>query len=46
MKNSFNYVAHGGKLVFVGHTKQDIAFNNPLFHSREMTILGNKRTNM
>lgn len=33
MKNSFNYVAHGGKLVFVGHTKQEISFDNPLFHS-------------
>ena len=40
MKNAFNYVAHGGKLVFVGHTKDDISFNNPLFHSREMTVLG------
>ena len=38
MKNSFNYVAHGGKLVFVGHTKQDIAFNNPLFLTLTLTL--------
>jgi len=42
MKNSFNYVAHGGKLVFVGHTKQEVSFDNPLFHSREMTLLGSR----
>jgi len=42
MKNSFNYVAHGGKLVFVGHTKTEISFDNPLFHSREMTVLASR----
>ena len=42
MKNAFNYVAHGGKLVFVGHTKNDVSFHNPLFHSREMTIIASR----
>jgi len=42
MKNSFNYVAHGGKLVFVGHTKEKIEFDNPLFHSHEMTLIASR----
>lgn len=42
MKNSFNFVSHGGRLVFVGHTKLDVSYNNPLFHSREMTIMGSR----
>jgi len=42
MQNSFNYVGHGGKLVFVGHTKNQISFDNPLFHSHEITIMGSR----
>lgn len=42
MKNAFNYVAHGGKLVFVGHTKEKIEFDNPLFHSHEMTLIASR----
>jgi len=42
MQNAFQMVAHGGKLVFVGHTKTKISFDNPLFHAREMTILGSR----
>ena len=39
MNGAFNYVAHGGKLVFVGHTKASLSVDNPLFHSREMTVM-------
>jgi len=42
MQNAFQMVAHGGKLVFVGHTKEKISFDNPHFHAREMTILGSR----
>jgi len=42
MQKAFEYVAHGGRLVFVGHTKEDVKFNNPLFHSREMTVMGSR----
>jgi threonine dehydrogenase-like Zn-dependent dehydrogenase len=42
MKGSFQYVSHGGRLVFVGHTKLEVAYNNPLFHSREMTVMGSR----
>jgi hypothetical protein len=33
-------VAHGGRLVFVGLTKLTVSFDNPLFHSREITLMG------
>jgi 2-desacetyl-2-hydroxyethyl bacteriochlorophyllide A dehydrogenase len=42
MKKSFEFVAHGGKLVFIGHTKLQVEYHNPLFHSREMTIMGSR----
>ena len=42
MKASFQYVSHGGHLVFVGHTKLEISYDNPLFHSREMTVMGSR----
>ena len=42
MEKAFEFVAHGGRLVFVGHTKKVISFSNPLFHQREMTILGSR----
>jgi len=42
MKAAFNYVAHGGRLVFVGHTKETVSFENPLFHAREMTVMASR----
>lgn len=42
MEGAFSYVAHGGKLVFVGHQKGPVSFENPLFHSREMTVLASR----
>lgn len=42
MENAFNWVGHGGKLVFVGHTKLDVSFNNPLFHSHEMSVMASR----
>lgn len=42
MNSAFDYVAHGGKLVLVGHIKGDITFSDPLFHSREMTLLASR----
>ena len=32
-------VAHGGRLVFVGHHPGELSFSNPLMHGREMTVL-------
>lgn len=42
MAGAFNWVAHGGTLVYVGLVKQDVSFHDPLFHSREMTLMGSR----
>ena len=42
MQAAFDYVAHGGALILVGHIKGDIRFSDPLFHSREMTLLASR----
>ncbi|HEY3289979.1 MAG TPA: zinc-binding alcohol dehydrogenase family protein [Anaerolineae bacterium] len=42
MMGAFQYVAHGGRLVFVGLMQGDITFHDPLFHRREMTILSSR----
>ncbi len=42
MHAAFDYVAHGGTLVLVGHVKGDITFSDPHFHSREMSLLASR----
>ncbi|MCM3410851.1 zinc-binding alcohol dehydrogenase family protein [Metabacillus litoralis] len=42
MTKSFNYVAHGGKLVYVGLVKGDITFSDPDFHKKELTLMGSR----
>jgi threonine dehydrogenase-like Zn-dependent dehydrogenase len=42
MQDAFNYVAHGGKLVFVGLFSGDLTFKDPDFHSREITLLSTR----
>lgn len=42
MNRSFEYVASGGTLAFVGLTKEVVRFDNPEFHRREMTILSSR----
>ena len=42
MSNALNFVAHTGKLVFVGITTQEISFLHPLMHRREMTLLASR----
>ncbi|MEM7536259.1 MAG: zinc-binding alcohol dehydrogenase family protein [Chloroflexota bacterium] len=42
MNKSFEYVAHGGKLVFVGLVQADISFNDPYFHSHEITLMSSR----
>ncbi len=44
MKNAFNYVAFGGKLVFVGLFIGDVTFHDPLFHRREITLLASRNS--
>jgi len=42
MNRSFDYLAAGGKLVFVGLVKDDITFSDPEFHRREMTVMSSR----
>jgi threonine dehydrogenase-like Zn-dependent dehydrogenase len=42
MMASFDFVAHGGRLVFVGLFPGDISFHDPDFHSHEMTIMSSR----
>jgi len=42
MCNAFNYVAHTGRLVFVGIVVNEVSFSDPLFHRREMTLFASR----
>ena len=42
MSNAFEYVAHTGKLVFVGITTDEVHFAHPLMHRREMTLFASR----
>jgi 2-desacetyl-2-hydroxyethyl bacteriochlorophyllide A dehydrogenase len=42
MMQTFNYVAHGGRIVFVGLFQGDVTFNDPNFHRRELSILATR----
>lgn len=42
MQSAFSHVAHGGTLVLVSVVKDDIAFADPEFHKREMTLVGSR----
>ena len=42
MNQAFEYVAHGGKLTFVGLVQADVTFHDPFFHRREITLLASR----
>jgi len=44
MEAAFNFVAAGGKLVFVGLFQGDYTFNDPSFHRREITLLATRNS--
>ena len=44
MAESFRYVAHGGRLVFVGLFQGEVAFHDPDFHRRELTLLASRNS--
>lgn len=46
MTGAFDLVGHGGSLLYVGLVKGDITFNDPNFHSREMTLMGSRNATM
>ncbi len=39
MSNAFGYITHGGRLVFVGITTDEVRFRHPVFHRPEGTLL-------
>lgn len=42
MERSFDFVASGGRLVLVGICPSKIAFSDPEFHRRELTLLSSR----
>lgn len=44
MHRTFQLVAHGGRLVFVGLFQGDVTFYDPDFHRSEMTLLSSRNS--
>ncbi|MCS4436490.1 zinc-binding alcohol dehydrogenase family protein [Aquiflexum gelatinilyticum] len=44
MKNTFDYVAFGGKIVFIGLYQGDFTFFDPLFHKKEITLMASRNS--
>ncbi len=44
MIGSFRYVAHGGRVIFVGLVLADISFHDPDFHRKELTLLATRNS--
>ncbi|MBI4552187.1 MAG: zinc-binding alcohol dehydrogenase family protein [Candidatus Latescibacteria bacterium] len=42
MTAALQYVANGGRVIFVGITQETVSFQGPEFHRREMTILSSR----
>ncbi len=42
MQASFHFVASAGRLVYIGFQREEVAFPNPEFHRREMTIMSSR----
>ncbi len=42
MTDAFQYVAHGGKLIYVGLVNDHIRFYDPDFHKKEITLLASR----
>jgi len=44
MEASFDYPAHGGRLVLVGLAQARISFDDPQFHRRELTVFASRNS--
>lgn len=42
MAGTFELVAHGGRIVFVGLFQGEVCFDDPNFHQRELTLMGSR----
>lgn len=44
MKNTLDFVAFGGKIVFIGLFQGDFTFFDPLFHRKEITLMASRNS--
>ena len=44
MAGAFDLAAHGGRIVFVGLFQGELAFNDPNFHRRELTVCASRNS--
>jgi threonine dehydrogenase-like Zn-dependent dehydrogenase len=44
MQRAFQYVSHGGRLIFVGLGQFDITFHDPAFHRKELTLMSSRNS--
>lgn len=42
MENAFDFVAHGGKLVYIGLFQGEVSFHDPTFHKKELTLIASR----
>ena len=42
MMKAFNYVCAGGTIVYVGLVRSDITFNDPVLHTKEITLMSSR----
>jgi 2-desacetyl-2-hydroxyethyl bacteriochlorophyllide A dehydrogenase len=42
MMNAIHYAAHGGRVIYVSLVQADISFSDPLFHKKELTLMGSR----
>src|SRR5699024_9355912 len=42
MEQAFEYVSHGGRLVYIGLFRGDIVFHDPDFHKKELALLASR----
>ncbi|GMA61962.1 zinc-binding alcohol dehydrogenase family protein [Alicyclobacillus fastidiosus] len=42
MMSAIGYLAHGGRLIYVGLVQADITFSDPEFHKRETTLISSR----
>lgn len=46
MRRGFEFIAHGGKYVFISIVKDAISFSDPEFHKREATLLASRNATL
>jgi len=44
MAGTFELIAHGGRIVFVGLFQGDVSFNDPNFHRREISVCASRNS--